>query len=151
MNATATPGSVPAPVTGNDAIQPPDNKEEPPAEPVKGVFIKRISPPRHICCAPGTRHPQENNKSVAHYEISDHKASNTIATPLQAPLVQETPGLPTFMEWLRQNHTETLYNCLADQLVNNPTCFTEARGQLPDPENQQSVFEAVALQLLRGQ
>lgn len=149
MNATTTSGVVYAPVPGNDIIQPPANQADQPAESVKGIFVKRTKPLRHICCTPDTHHNQGSNKTVVHYEISGHKANKTMTNPLQAPGVRETPGLLPFLEWLKQNHTETLYNCLAHYLVYNTTHFAETRCQLPDPENPHSVFEAVARQLFQ--
>ncbi|WBA83355.1 hypothetical protein [Endozoicomonas sp. GU-1] len=149
MNVPATSGFAPV-IEHHDVTHPSANKAEAPKESVKGVFVQRTIPVSHICCTPGNPHHQENGRPVTCYEISSHPASTTMTNPLQAPGVQQTPGLPSFLEWLKENHTETLYNCLAHRLANNTTCFTEAIDQLPDPENQQSVFEAVTLLLFQG-
>ena len=106
-----------------------------------GVFVKRTTPIRQICCQPQAQRNQKNDKLSIYKDITGNVTCLT--DPLDTPEILPLPRLVAFLKWLKQSKTGGIYNFLARYLAENADVFTQEVSKLSDPKDYESIFEAV--------
>ena len=106
-----------------------------------GVFVKRTTPIRQICCQSQAQHNHKNDKLNIYKDIAGNVT--LLTDPLDTPEILQLPRLVAFLKWLKQSRTGGIYNFLARYLAENADVFTQEVSKLSDPEDHESIFEAV--------
>ena len=106
-----------------------------------GVFVKRTTPIRQICCQSQAQRNQKNDK----LNICNDFGGNVtrLTDPLDTSEILQLPRLVSFLKWLKESKTGGIYNFLARYLAENTDVFTQEISKLSDPEDYESIFEAV--------
>lgn len=106
-----------------------------------GVFVKRTTPIRRICCQSQAQRNQKNDKLNIYKDIGGNVTCLT--DPLDSPEILQLPRLVSFLKWLKKSKTGGIYNFLARYLAENADVFTQEVSKLSDPKDYESIFEAV--------
>lgn len=106
-----------------------------------GVYVKRTTPIRQICCQPQAQRNQKSDKLSIFKDIDGNVTRLT--DPLDTPEILQLPKLVCFLKWLKQSKTGGIYNFLAKYLAGNTDVFAQEVSKLSDPEDYESIFEAV--------
>ena len=113
---------------------------------VAGVFVRRATPNKQVCCQP---RPQRNQKNDIFNMYKDVDGGVTRLTdPLDTRGLQELPGLVAFLRWLKKSKTVGFYNFLAKYLAENADVFMQEISKFSHPEDYRSTLEAVCRRVL---
>ncbi len=136
MNIATPSASATVPI-GDAGVQPAAGRE------TKGIFVPRAGPIRQICC----RHSTRLRNTTSHPAPSADRAYAKPVDPLIVPEVQGNPRLMSFLGWLKQAHSASIYQFFGQQLATNPETFARIVDKQPNPGNCEAIFEALCRQV----
>ena len=106
-----------------------------------GVFVRRATPNKQVCCQP---RPQRNQKNDILNMYKDVDGGITRLTdPLDTRGLQELPGLVACLKWLKKSKSVGVRNFLAKYLAENTDVFMQEISKFSHPEDYGSTIEAV--------